>query len=276
MSGGGVFYHLLIVAVSVFTVSIPVSTVSGGEVPPSGKGVPSPVASADGPVRSSGTDDAARLAEVEALIEKAWRRDKTLSAQLHLTVNNVTPEQTIKIVQDGSLDIRMKNGVFSFRTNLTHTGYVMSDLGRNEMQQTTFTVCDGVTVYTVSDGKGAKSRQDESFYIHGGKPMLDFLKKDMSLRFDGEAKIDGHAVFTMVSVPYGAPKDARNTVTTCFAKDTGIVLKQTNLSESGEIVHALHLRDIKLNPTFPKDHFKFTPPAGMVIQDLTNNVTKLP
>ena len=54
-----------------------------------------------------------------------------------------------------------------------------------------------------------------------------------------------------------------------FDKETGILLKMVTEDTLAKTKHSFALSDVKLNVEFPDDHFTFTPPEGVEVQDLT-------
>jgi outer membrane lipoprotein-sorting protein len=166
----------------------------------------------------------------------------------------------------------MKDGVFKFRSDLDHTGFLQTDVSSQEFKQSNATICNGQLVYTITDGQIAKSQPDDAFYVYGGKPMLDFLGKDMDLRLGLDAVIDGQDVYTILGYPSGYSPDAKDIVTNAFAKDTGFVIHQESRDANGEITHLLHYTKIKKDAEFKADHFDFKPPPGTPVKDYTGGL----
>jgi outer membrane lipoprotein-sorting protein len=131
-------------------------------------------------------------------------------------------------------------------------------------------VFDGEFLYTVDqrhEGKTATKaylKRGQFQYIGGRRLFSQVLGLD-SFRLLPDETIDDKSAYVFEG------KAADGTVTTqhYFDKQTGILLKMVTEDSLAQTKYTFALSDIKVNVEFDEDHFTFTPPEGMTVQDLT-------
>jgi hypothetical protein len=134
-------------------------------------------------------------------------------------------------------------------------------------------VSDGVVIYmlTESDGQKTAMKTKATAGDSGGKAMFKSLREGNDCKVLPEESVSGLACYVIETTPKavqaGAPK---MTSRYYFAKDPGMMVQMTSNSEDGKSTTKMTLKNVKVDPSIPADHFVFTAPAGVEVQDMTD------
>lgn len=96
------------------------------------------------------------------------------------------------------------------------------------------------------------------------------MKQMMTLKVLPDDKVDGADCWVIearVNMPAGTPPTGRNVM--YYRKDTGLAAKVVQFDDKDKQIGTTLMTDIKVNAGGDEGHFKFTPPPGVTVQDMT-------
>lgn len=173
---------------------------------------------------------------------------------------------------EGTYDCTKKDEKTLIRMKIYHSMIVE----RKEMGDWVLTgerilkVYDGEFLYTLDElhaGMTAtKSRPSRGQLLFlGGRHLLNQLRRFNNFKRLPDETIDGHTVSVFKGV-----SDPGNVKTEYYIdQETGLLIKVVTENETRKSKLTMRFTDIQLNPQYAEDHFTFTPPEGVEIQDLT-------
>ena len=113
--------------------------------------------------------------------------------------------------------------------------------------------------------KSRTTSQDTQFV--GGRPLFEQLRRLSAPELIGEESMDGKHVYVL----QGTLQRGDGKTTFYVDKSTGLLLKLVAENESKRTKFTFTVTDIKLDVEFGEDHFVFTPPEGVELEDLTRS-----
>ena len=172
---------------------------------------------------------------------------------------------------EGTRDCLKKDGKMLIRSSYTNA-VALEKEGKEWIVtgQIALKVFDGEFLYTVDErheGKTATKsllKRGQFQYIGGRRLLSQILGLD-SFSLLPDETIDDQSVYVFE----GKAGDGTVTTRHYFDKQTGMLLKMATEDSIAQTRYTFALSDIKVNVEFDDDHFTFTPPEGMEVQDLT-------
>lgn len=135
-------------------------------------------------------------------------------------------------------------------------------------------VNDGEFVYSYSEQMGQpmamKQRADQSQALTGGCEMLEQIKKDNKLSYEGEDDVNGDKTWVLVAEPKSPQPMQPAKSKMYFRQKDGVMLKTVGFNDKGEQVMTMEIQNIKINDKVDESKFKFEAPEGVTVQDMTN------
>lgn len=206
----------------------------------------------------------------KALVEKS-SKIKTLTANLLMTTSIVRENSSARHESRGKHEFARRNGRLFSRTQMNVTR--INDIAGRELKSefAVLTIVDGDTMYTLreqGERQTAYKTNASGFQGADGRIMLEKLRRHHELKLRPEETIDGTAVYVIEGTRKKEGRSASKT-TIYIAKDTGILLKKTQIDETNGMSSTTTLSNIKINPAIDPDRFIFTTPPGVELLDKT-------
>jgi outer membrane lipoprotein-sorting protein len=226
----------------------------------------------------TGTAFADALDDIETAVAGKW--DKTTSLTYDMEMTNKMAGEGFEMggTTKGSSEMQRKDTKWNMRMDST-TESVSKMAGKDTKNITkTLMVSDGTFTYMLSDTDGQKTAMKTKAPTSesGGKAYFKTLREGNDVKTLPDETVAGQACFVIEATPKtvqpGAP---RMTSRYYFAKDIGMVVQMTSKSDDGKSVTTMTLKNVKVNPSIPADHFVFTAPAGVEVQDMTDMEAKM-
>lgn len=106
----------------------------------------------------------------------------------------------------------------------------------------------------------------------GGLPLIrQLLQLNYLKRLEDEV-VDGERFYVI----RGMSQDDQTEITVKIAQPTGMMVHMKMNNKTQQAIRTISLSEIELNVQFPEDHFVFTAPEGVTVEDLTRQATSTP
>ncbi len=209
-----------------------------------------------------------KIAEVSKKLNSAQYKMK-------MTYDVKQPQMSMKSETTGTYEFTKKGEKYLYRNEMTIKSETKFEGGEHKSNMTQHTVCDGEYIYNYTETDGVKQATKEK-YTDDKMPPVDQEKafKDMEKEYTVTVKpdetVDGRPTFVVEATPKREEMKAFTGKTVYYyCKETGLPVKMVSFSPQNEPQSTMTITDIKVNPEIKPDRFKFTPPAGVDVQDNT-------
>lgn len=191
---------------------------------------------------------------VEKKLATQWSKVKSLSAKLRM---------------EGVSDSMTGVGVYQLLKKGDRTTYRM-DMSLGEEIDTT-TISDGEFILSITDHRGQKlamkMRPDETQVV-APTAQLAQLRASHDLKLLPEQTVSGQAVYVIEATPKHREGHVGRTIF-YYAKETGVPVRMTVYSASGQLLSDMTLSEIEINPALDPSRFAIKPPPGVELMDMT-------
>ncbi|MBW7906681.1 MAG: outer membrane lipoprotein carrier protein LolA [Phycisphaerae bacterium] len=213
------------------------------------------------------------LDEVEAKLKKAYEEVKSYSGNYAIVMNVGTAGSTVHSELRGPTEWARRGGKIFMRTELK--GKMTMSFGdtKNENESAMLMVCDGEFMWQLSEQMGTKTAmktKPDPKVIGDVASMFTELKKDHDVKVLDSAKVDGADAFVIEATAKAPNPQGVDKTVFYFRKDIGVMAKMVGKDKDGKETMTVMLSDIKANPDISPDRFKFTPPEGVQVMDMTS------
>ena len=248
---------------------------------PTGSAAPGTQTSGAAPVARVITAKSRAVVETEERLLARWNDIRSFSAKLSTSFEQREGAK-MRFEGEGTYDYLTKDGKTFIRSKQARDVYVDAGgakatdgtaLDRIFTGQRLLKILDGDYVYEVDvrheqfGGLVVKKLLPHPLAIQfaGGKTLFKWLDQADELRLLPDETLDGKQVYVFETVTL----TGRMKTLCFFDKETGILLKLTSEGEQPSLKSTFALSDIQLNVPFSDDHFTYTAPSGVEVQDLT-------
>lgn len=226
---------------------------------------------------SAGSTHAETWENVAKKIGEASAKIKSMQYKMKIVQETKDPNMTNKSESEMSFEYVEKDGKIQYRQDLKTKSETKYEGGEMKNNITMQTVCDGDYIYTFSDTDGnkqatkSKVKKDSLPKMDQTDAMKEF-EKNFEIKVLPDETVDGRPTFVVEMTPKDPQMKAYvGKMVSCYCKETGMPLKSTTYDGKGQLNSTTTLTEIKVNPTIAPDRFKFTPPAGVEVQDMTKD-----
>ncbi len=223
----------------------------------------------------SGAAFAESLEEVQKKLQELMSAHKSLAYKNHVVSEMNMSGVNMKSESDQSVEVTRKGDTLLSRIESTTAVVQKTGDREDKMTSKVLSVTDGQYAYTYSEVGEMKSALRQKLDHSKEFSPFDILKgfkereKTFSLHLKPEETVEGKKcyVIEMIAKDPTAQSDAARVVLR-FDKATGVGTTSTAYNKDGKIITQSTTTDVKVNPVFPADRFKFKAPPGVTIQDV--------
>ncbi len=207
------------------------------------------------------------IESLESKLKPKWKEIKSLSATMVMTTT--MPGMSMKM--EGPYEFMSKDDKQMFRMETK----MQQAFGDTKMETSALYVCDGDTMFMLTDSMGQKScmkmKPDASqMQSPASENMFQTLGEQMELSVGANEKVDDKDAYVVIGKPKAQASMPGVTQTKLyFDQKTGMMVKMVGLGADGGTVMEMTYKDVKLNPTIAADRFKFEVPEGVQVMDMT-------
>ena len=133
-------------------------------------------------------------------------------------------------------------------------------------------VCDGEFLYSVAEEYGEKTAakyKPDPAQFGEPKAVLENLEKHFNIKLLPEQKVDGLDCVVFELTPKNPETSPTARTISYFRKDVGLNIKNSSYDKEGKEAFVSVTSGIEINVSVDVDKFKFTPPAGVTVEDKT-------
>ena len=222
--------------------------------------------------KSSAVPDGAppTLESIEKTLLAKWDQVRTLSAVINTVHEGVRGDTVARRDGHGSYHLLKKDGKTFVRMEINSKSVAQGETSVVGPAQNMLTVCDGDAIYFQRDVGGRaqvyKMGLDHSEFLELGGPRF-FAKLR---RFTAVKVLPDETVNARETYVLQATFDNTGSTTLYFLdKQTGILAKMVQEMPKDQTSKLLTVSEIRLNVDLKKDLFRYAPPAGVEVRDLT-------
>ncbi|TWT44076.1 hypothetical protein RAS1_04820 [Phycisphaerae bacterium RAS1] len=214
------------------------------------------------------------LEDIEKKIDEAYKKITSYSAKM--TIDSKTDSgqgMSFAYQSKGSQEFLRKGGKLYYRYEAQDATTTNMSGKEEKTEAKSLVIGDGEFTWMLREelagaNKGTKTctKTKATPDTNGFKEM----KQMMTLKALPDEKVDGvdcWVVEAKVNMPAGTPPAGRSVM--YYRKDSGLASKVVQFDGNDKQVGTTLLTDIKLNAGGDESQYKFTPPAGVTVQDLT-------
>jgi outer membrane lipoprotein-sorting protein len=220
---------------------------------------------------------AASMARAETLDEV---QKKIAEQSKKITAMSMKMKSVSEIRADGAVSKSTLDGTYEYMVDGTrtlsrteaHTRVRNESAGANqEFENKSLSIADGEHVYILSEQAGQKYASKMKAFGQQTANWRDDLKEHYDFKLLPDETIDGKPCYVLELTPRkgaaAAGDDSRSRH--YYQKDSCVLVKAIVFGADGKPTSTTTYSDIKINPSLSKDRFKFTPPPGVEVQDLS-------
>lgn len=224
-----------------------------------------------GPARAAADE----LADVEKLVAEKNKEIRSARFKIKTVTEMVTEGFESRGQSEGNVEYVLKDGKWYSRAESKDRSEQKMGDQSNKMEGTSLSVCDGEFIWMMSDMNGQKSvtkSKATSDPIVVENP-IGMMREQHNLKLMPEESVDGAACYVIEATSKQQGEMAGKMVQ-YFRKADGFTVKVVSFSPDGKPMMTMSCTDIELNPKIDPDRFKFEPPAGVQVMDLTQQAAE--
>lgn len=213
------------------------------------------------------------IEEVEEKLIAASAKVKSFTADMNMVVDMTTPDMTMKTKTSGTMEfLRDGDKVYTRSEMKSSTTMVMSGQ-ETKTDSTMLSIMDGEYVYTLTGQMGRKTAMKMKIDPKQAGVAYKGMFKDFgaggSVKVAPSESVSGEDCYVIEVTPAQAgPQSGPSKF--YFSKDRGMMVKMVTMDGKGKPFSTMTMSNWKLNPKLDASRFKFTPPAGVQVMDMTN------
>ncbi|GMU82623.1 MAG: hypothetical protein AMXMBFR47_24940 [Planctomycetota bacterium] len=211
------------------------------------------------------------IEEVEKKLGEVSKKVNSASYKMKMTSHNDMGGSSSKMDMTGTVDFQRKDGKFYMRSDSVMNSETKYQGGEMKMKMNSKAVQDGefmwsLTEYLEGELKGQKMAT--KMKAQPDQTAIVFSKEHFDYKLLPDEKVDGKDCWVVEMTP--KMKEAGDSRTVSYMrKDCGIGVKSVTFV-AGKETGQMTITDIKLDASFPADHFTFKVPDGVQVQDMTS------
>lgn len=220
------------------------------------------------------------LEDVEKKLQDAHSKLTSYSANTKMTQNiDMGESGSSKSEATGTLEWMRHEGKDLMRTETKISGEQQFGGQSMKIDQKILAVSDGEYVYTLTEMKMDPSAPAEKQCMknkaepsmgYDPKSTFDALRQTNTLKLNPDEKVDGMDCYVVEATPTtDIPGYPMVRQLFYLDKKTGMSVQILGFDKENKPVINVRVSDMKVNPGFSPDHFKFTPPEGVPVMDMT-------
>lgn len=211
-------------------------------------------------------------------IEK-WNAVKSLKAKMTVRSEVARMGQVMRTNVTGSFELLRKGGKALYRQEHNATSMLDANGRKMTINARILTVYDGEYLYQhqvaeqLGQNMATKRKMDSGGMLAGGEQMFDILRSNFDLTAGADTKVNGDDCWVIDARPkMPNPQPGAPTVLTHYIrKKDGFEVKLVGVNADGKTVLETTYSDIHLNEPIDPSRFKFVPPEGVNVMDITSS-----
>ncbi len=223
---------------------------------------------------SSALFGAETLEGVESEIQALWEKVDSYSARLKTASSSEKGGLDMSVKGTGTVECLKKGGKVLFRTEMIQS----MSAGEQKIEQKIMSVFDGEHIFSYTEALGQKvavkmKYDEESGIIAGsGEKLFDQLREVFKMELLPDEKINGEQCYVVElrNKALGLDGKADEGLSKLYiSRKTGLQIQMDKLDSAGKAVSKRSYENIKLNPGIDESRFRFEPPEGVQLLDMT-------
>ncbi len=206
---------------------------------------------------------------------------KSLCYKLHATTEFTSPGMSAKTENDQTVEILRQGEKALLRIDIKATTVQQIGAEKQKSESTTLMITDREYTYTYTDGMGQRNATRQKLDPAKAISPLDTMgrfkemEKDFAMKRLPDETVNGKSCYVIET----SPKDAASAMPTMrtrsyFDKATGVSVKSASYDSDGKVVFSSTTTDIKIDQPISPDRFKFKPPEGVPVEEITPEPAK--
>lgn len=212
------------------------------------------------------------LEAVEKKLAEQSRKTTSMSMKMK-TVSDVSGEGfKSKTTIDGTYEYMMDGKKTLTRIDVSTKTQMELGGAQQNIDAKSLSISDGELMWVLSEQSGQKMVSKMKADDKQVTSWREDMKEWYNLKLLPDETVDGKPCYVIEMTPKKSPAAAAEYRTVqYYQKDTCVVVKAVSYGADRKPVSTTTYSDIKINPKLDKGRFKFTPPAGVPVMDMTQN-----
>lgn len=218
-----------------------------------------------------GSARAEKLEDVEKKLAEQSKKITSMSMKMK-SVSDISGEgYKTKSTLDATYEYTMDGKKMLSRTDSTMKTQTEAGGVKQDADGKSISVNDGEYTWIQSEQYGQKSVMKIKSDDKQTPNWRADLRDQYNLKLLPDETIDGKPCYALEFTPKApTAKEANSRSVQYFQKDNGVMLKAVSYGPDGKVTSTVTYSDIKINPSLDKSRFKYTPPPGVEVVDMTN------
>lgn len=208
--------------------------------------------------------------EIEKKLLDLSKKVNAASYKMKMTSNTEMSGTSSKMEMTGVVEYQRKDGKFYLASDSNMNSETKYSGGEMKMKMHTISVQDGEFMWSLTeylDGQMKGQKMATKMKAQPDQTAIVFSKEMFDYKVLPDEKLDGQECWVIEMTPKTQTPGVSRSVAH-LRKDCGIGIKTVSYMD-GKETGVTTITDIKLDPSFPADHFKFKVPDGVQVQDMT-------
>lgn len=214
---------------------------------------------------------AEKLEDVEKKLSEQSKKITSMSMKMK-SVSDVSAEGfKTKSTLDGTYEYLIDGKKTLSRTDAVTKTHTEAGPVKQDMDAKSLSVNDGEFMWVLSEQSGQKSVSKLKADEKQSANWRDDMKEWYNVKLLPDETIEGKPCYVLEMTPKKAvPGDTNYRSVQYYQKDNCVLVKAVVFDAAGKPVSTTTYSDIKINPSLDKSRFKFTPPPGVEVMDMTS------
>lgn len=213
------------------------------------------------------------LADVEKLLTEKYRELKSMRMKLKTVMDMSMEGYETRGESVSTMEWVRKDGKWYSRTETRDKSTTKIADEVQSSESSGLMVCDGEHVYSFSETDGQKhcTRTRAEPDADWNRNPITMMRENHDLKLLPEESIDGTACYVIEARPKSGSQQAGlgGRSVQYFRKSDGLMIKMVSYTPDDKPLLTMTCSDLEVNVDIDPSRFKFVPPAGVQVIDLT-------
>lgn len=224
-------------------------------------------------VIAPGVAVADELAVAQKTIVENFRKLKSIRCKTTSMTEMSAEGFKMKSAGEGLMEMVRRDGKMFLRQETKEKGETEIAGQSQKTEGVNLMVSDGELIWTLSEANGQKNAAKMKASGDWDADPFEQNKDQFEFKLLPDEKLDGSDVYVIEMKPKASDASQMGRMMQYIRKDHGFTIKQITYDLANKPISTVTYTDVEFNADIPAERFKFTPPAGVEVMDMTATPT---
>lgn len=210
------------------------------------------------------------LATVQKSIVENFRKLKSVRCKTKSVIEMSAEGFKQNSTGEGVMELVRRDGKMFLRQETKESGSTEMAGQSQKTEGTNLMISDGDIIWTLTESNGQKNATKMKATADWDIDPFEAGKEHFEYKLMPEEKVDGVDCYVMEMKSKSPDAASQGRALQYITKDHGFTVKQVTFDPTNKPISTVTMTGVEYNVDINPDRFKFTPPAGVEVMDMTS------